>query len=1149
MNDADPGMANVLIKRGVRSHGHILSMYKQWKSLPGARGEYPFHNVPNHSFTPLFYHLICHPVMASLALYLQRSDPIFCAQLTNDNSTKWTRIILALSPLRCGNDNDVANRRMVSVHYGRQYPLLLQREDKGTVHWIGSLLTNPIILALIPYKSCNNTLCHCRKLYGNDRIGILSLPRSLQTLYVNITFYIFSFPFILHHISETQKLQNSKNCKEQEEEQKEKMSPDPLPIPVDQSDGIDRMESIPFGNTPFPNMPPPGGIREENEDSDSSDDDQMEDSPDSTKNAAVDINEYFMTDKDRQNDKLQYDPQHNSTLPPSKLTYPANELELRVQSKMDSLHPRLASMNIGSCTFQICPALPEGMDFDVDTGILSGFPMECIKKQQFTITATNEVGSTAVKIEIVIKPSESSAHLQSVQDGEEGKTVTFGFNAQSARSKQRNKGQKPQCLIMEKVEYQTKEEALAAFEELLANKGVRPQSTWNSIQLKLRRDSRFFALDTEMERKRAFSRYKRDLIFASGDIVLITAEKERLKGIRSDFKQYLRDILTLERLDHIFVSYGVDEDGNERNPNKSDEEQHKKSKSKKDKKGSKSDSKSAGKSTTTASTEDDIVDIEDIENIEQRLDFDELEKEFVGDERYHAMEDEAEERRSMIVDHVQVLEYQQRILREQARERMDMERKQNLVVLLHELSFGKSDPVFHGKTTFKELCKEKEFMNDDRMKVFVEGDDGEEKDREERKEGMRMVEGYFDEFIIAMNHMLAADKQILKSFLRDYRQPIKHSDTVPRLMRYYERSSRLSMIEAPHLRLLFCEMIGKQRYLVDSGVIPSASLSSSGASSRRRSQDNGGHHAGHKRKHEEYAKSSYTSYSSNHYGSSSYQTSHSTSYGTSYGSSYDSHRDRRVDSRNDSYSGYKHERDDYRERTRDRKYTKSRSRSRERRNFDFDSRDKRNKQSQSSSTTDNYNKSVRSSTAKKQHVLSETGRASSGKKRTRSRSRSPPDRCPKNKKLKKNEDEKEKKKRSKRGEIRGGEEGSRSSSKSSKSKSSKSSKERDRSTKKKKSDGSKSRTPTTKSKSKRSKRSKSKSTTPVVIRLSDAVRPPVAKETKEDGEIDSTEELSSKQKRKISRSFVVFVVVISDQYVSIQMMITNLNKYSDQTTR
>ena len=75
--------------------------------------------------------------------------------------------------------------------------------------------------------------------------------------------------------------------KELEEEQKEKMSPDPLPIPVDQSDGIDRMESIPFGNTPFPNMPPPGGIREKNEDSDSSDDDQMEDSTDSTKNAAL----------------------------------------------------------------------------------------------------------------------------------------------------------------------------------------------------------------------------------------------------------------------------------------------------------------------------------------------------------------------------------------------------------------------------------------------------------------------------------------------------------------------------------------------------------------------------------------------------------------------------------------------------------------------------------------------------------------------------------------------------------------------------------------------------------------------------------------------------------------------------------------------
>ena len=49
-------------------------------------------------------------------------------------------------------------------------------------------------------------------------------------------------------------------------------------------------------------------------------------------------------------------------------------------------------------------------------------------------------------------------------------------------------------------------------------------------------------LKSEGDRRRAFSKYQTDLIFASGNEALILADKSRLKQIRVNFKMcYMKD--------------------------------------------------------------------------------------------------------------------------------------------------------------------------------------------------------------------------------------------------------------------------------------------------------------------------------------------------------------------------------------------------------------------------------------------------------------------------------------------------------------------------------------------------------------------------------------------------------------------------------
>eukprot|EP01083_Nonionella_stella_P199353 731072_1 len=136
-----------------------------------------------------------------------------------------------------------------------------------------------------------------------------------------------------------------------------------------------------------------------------------------------------------------------------------------------------------------------------------------------------------------------------------------------------------------------------------------------------------------------------------------------------------------------------------------------------------------------------------------------------------------------------MLRYQKGLQAEEERRQKELERKEDFVMLLHEMSFAKKQPLFNAKSLFKDVRKNEEFVSDARFAVFV------------KDEQLKKARQYFDEFCIAIQHMLEADKQILKSYLRQQRRVIKHDDAVRQLLAYLEFIA--SIYDTPHLRLLF----------------------------------------------------------------------------------------------------------------------------------------------------------------------------------------------------------------------------------------------------------------------------------------------------------------------------------------------------------
>ncbi len=88
-------------------------------------------------------------------------------------------------------------------------------------------------------------------------------------------------------------------------------------------------------------------------------------------------------------------------VPPANLTYPVSEINIKYGDVLEPITPVLGQ---GEGTFSIEPALPTGLQFDPETGTISGVAGEVSPPGVYTVTVTNPDGSTSTDITISIEP-------------------------------------------------------------------------------------------------------------------------------------------------------------------------------------------------------------------------------------------------------------------------------------------------------------------------------------------------------------------------------------------------------------------------------------------------------------------------------------------------------------------------------------------------------------------------------------------------------------------------------------------------------------------------------------------------------------------------------------------------------------------------
>ena len=87
---------------------------------------------------------------------------------------------------------------------------------------------------------------------------------------------------------------------------------------------------------------------------------------------------------------------------PQNLSYAVSEKVYRYQMDSDPIYPTYSGNDGSNMVFSISPALPTGLQFSSTTGRIAGMPEAVSAAQTYTITATNNSGSTSTDLKLSV---------------------------------------------------------------------------------------------------------------------------------------------------------------------------------------------------------------------------------------------------------------------------------------------------------------------------------------------------------------------------------------------------------------------------------------------------------------------------------------------------------------------------------------------------------------------------------------------------------------------------------------------------------------------------------------------------------------------------------------------------------------------------
>jgi len=346
--------------------------------------------------------------------------------------------------------------------------------------------------------------------------------------------------------------------------------------------------------------------------------------------------------------------------------------------------------------------------------------------------------------------------------------------------------------VTKKQKYDTKEERVDAFKDLLKDKGLGEKDKFDKFLRKIIADPRYRAITSHSERKKIFSEFQDELADRKHQ-----ERKEAKKKLKSNFMELLKessDVKPGARFRRVEPILEGDErwkavrhsDDRERWFFNYIEELER---------------QQAEKRRLAQSLLKELL--QNTKEITYNSTYREAEKMFAEDEVFNDKNLSGDSRRQTFRDYVDRLKKEHGREQEKKRkERLHREEVEDrkLEKLLSECCYEKNPPLFHSKTQFEDLLKIDSVINDERYEPY--------------KEAPRSDVAFkkFDQFCWRLNDKLHGDKKAFKSILRKKEITPTADDEVNEYETKHKEVFEDSKIKEAHLRLLIFEYIAKAQH-------------------------------------------------------------------------------------------------------------------------------------------------------------------------------------------------------------------------------------------------------------------------------------------------------------------------------------------------
>lgn len=343
---------------------------------------------------------------------------------------------------------------------------------------------------------------------------------------------------------------------------------------------------------------------------------------------------------------------------------------------------------------------------------------------------------------------------------------------------------------MTEATYNTQEERIQAFKELLKDQGLTVKDKWETFLRKIIKDRRYQAIKTLKEKKVVFTRYQDEIAEAKQQ-----SRKEAKRKLKQDYMDLLAEFPDQVRPNKRFRDFVslIEKDARYKAVRSSDDRQRWAYDYIEDIERKEREKRESAKKA--------LKDVLSTHEFTHSSTWRECEKEFGEHEAFKTKDLTHPQKKEVfqeLIDDLRRAKEQEERKKREAKRQQEQKEEDDFVALLKEHSIAEF-PLFHAKTQWTDYSALDEMKNDPRFTIF----------KDERK---TTPYKRFEKFCWKLDSEMKNEKKTLKRVLRKEDFVVQPGHDIKILFDEVNAFAKESGISENHLKLLLLEMIAKAKF-------------------------------------------------------------------------------------------------------------------------------------------------------------------------------------------------------------------------------------------------------------------------------------------------------------------------------------------------